>query len=87
MSLVTAERNINTIGGLVGWLTGSLEISRSHNTGDLYGSYVGGLVGQTGDEALYADLRISMSYNEGYLQGTQDVAGLLGAHRNIGLPL
>lgn len=79
MSLVTAERNINTIGGLVGWLTGSLEISRSHNTGDLYGSYVGGLVGQTGDEALYADLRISMSYNEGYLQGTQDVAGLLGA--------
>ena len=76
------ELNSNYTGGLIGSLTGSLDITWSHNSATIHGDKVGGLIAS----ANVGVVNISTSYNDGDLLGRTFgfAGGLIGSTGDSG---
>ena len=72
--------NTSVIGGLVGIMAGSLKITRSHNSGEILGGDVAGLIADIGFAVFdTSSVVISMSYNDGHIKGAGAAAGFIGS--------
>lgn len=80
MKAEKSEGSSNYVGGLVGTLTGSLDIAWSHNSAAIQGDKVGGLIASAGVGVV----NISTSYNDADVQGRGFAGGFIGSTGDSG---